>query len=886
MAEQVNIASLTIDVDDVIKESGRLKREIDKLKTSQTELDKTTEEGSEAFAENEVQIKKLSKAYKDNQMFATALDEANEDLNKTMAVQGKSTQELRDSRRQLNQISKNITGNTEEEIELREKLNKTIDEQTEALRDQSSDFNKSKDRVGEYKDSILEAVEELRKQKTVLIETRKELEANQLALTEGTEEYEDMSRALVKVNKDLDNVNNELEDTDKEVSITDFSVQGLAKSSLEAGGSMALLGIGAKKAASGIKVAAKAALAFILTPIGITLAIIAGAFLLIQNAMNRNEDSANKIKKAFSGRTGIFKIFFKIIEPIGKFLINGIAKGLELVGKIVSKVMNTITRVLERLGFEKVAAGIADFTEQVEAAAAASRALVEAEIDLQKMQRKARLIQLQFQKDAEKLRQIRDDETKSFKERIKANEDLGKVLKKQSEEELAIARKALEVAELRIQMDGASTENLDARADALVEIADIEERITGQESEQLVNRVSLQREATEAIVAANEAEADAAEEAAKRKMEAAKEAAEAAVAWAEFELNHYVRSNKSKLDSDKFLSEEAVKEEEKRLEEIANKRAVFAAEQFTKGTLEAVDYNNELAAIQEEYENNLKQLRLDRSAAEKERLAIDSENSLQLLEESLNSAFEIEALNLERNRELEVAAAEKTGADVNIIKDKYTQREIELQDAVNDAKIDGFGQVFESFASALGEETKAGKAAAIASTLISTYQSAQNAYTSLSGIPVVGVGLGIAAAGAAVIAGLKRVGKIRNTPEKLSKGAILSGRSHTSGGIPFSIGGELGFEAEDKESIINKKSTAMFRPLLSAINVAGGGKRFAGGAFLGSTSGSPSSLLIDYDLLASRIAQANENLPNPVVSVEEIETVKSNVDVVERLATS
>ena len=38
MAEQVNIASLTIDVDDVIKESVRLKKEMDSLKKSQKEL--------------------------------------------------------------------------------------------------------------------------------------------------------------------------------------------------------------------------------------------------------------------------------------------------------------------------------------------------------------------------------------------------------------------------------------------------------------------------------------------------------------------------------------------------------------------------------------------------------------------------------------------------------------------------------------------------------------------------------------------------------------------------------------------------------------------------------------------------------------------------------
>ena len=60
-------------------------------------------------------------------------------------------------------------------------------------------------------------------------------------------------------------------------------------------------------------------------------------------------------------------------------------------------------------------------------------------------------------------------------------------------------------------------------------------------------------------------------------------------------------------------------------------------------------------------------------------------------------------------------------------------------------------------------------------------------------------------------------------------GGVLKGASHAQGGIPFSVGGRLGFEAEGGEAIINKRSTAMFKPLLSRINAAGGGVQFADG---------------------------------------------------------
>jgi len=63
--------------------------------------------------------------------------------------------------------------------------------------------------------------------------------------------------------------------------------------------------------------------------------------------------------------------------------------------------------------------------------------------------------------------------------------------------------------------------------------------------------------------------------------------------------------------------------------------------------------------------------------------------------------------------------------------------------------------------------------------------------------------------------------------QKFEDGGVLSGPSHANGGIPFTVNGVGGFEAEGGEAIINKKSTAMFKPLLSAINQAGGGVSFA-----------------------------------------------------------
>ena len=86
-----------------------------------------------------------------------------------------------------------------------------------------------------------------------------------------------------------------------------------------------------------------------------------------------------------------------------------------------------------------------------------------------------------------------------------------------------------------------------------------------------------------------------------------------------------------------------------------------------------------------------------------------------------------------------------------------------------------------NLASILGEETAAGKAAAIASATISTFQSATDSYKSLAGIPIIGPALGFAAAGAAVASGFAQVKAI--TATKLPS---LAGKSAPSvgGGSP------------------------------------------------------------------------------------------------------
>jgi len=66
----------------------------------------------------------------------------------------------------------------------------------------------------------------------------------------------------------------------------------------------------------------------------------------------------------------------------------------------------------------------------------------------------------------------------------------------------------------------------------------------------------------------------------------------------------------------------------------------------------------------------------------------------------------------------------------------------------------------------------------------------------------------------------------------LTRGGMFHGASHANGGVKFRVGGTI-HEAEGGEAIINKKSTARFRPILSAINsYNGNGVKFADGGII------------------------------------------------------
>ena len=170
----------------------------------------------------------------------------------------------------------------------------------------------------------------------------------------------------------------------------------------------------------------------------------------------------------------------------------------------------------------------------------------------------------------------------------------------------------------------------------------------------------------------------------------------------------------------------------------------------------------------EQEEDPLVKLQLQRDILDAENLMIleDIEAKRELY--ALGTQARVDAEENFKNEKLridnEIVTNTRTAAgEEDKINEEASANEISWAEMTLDEKLGIISDGFNNLAKILGEESAAGKAAAIAAATISTFQGAISSYTSLSSIPIVGPVLGALAAGAAVASGVANIKKISQT---------------------------------------------------------------------------------------------------------------------------
>jgi hypothetical protein len=176
-------------------------------------------------------------------------------------------------------------------------------------------------------------------------------------------------------------------------------------------------------------------------------------------------------------RMELEKIALAAIDA-GKEIGNNIGDAISEVGAIYEKAAEGVSKISIKANYE-----------QAKATTAATKAAKFAAAEFAKLN-------AEKLKEAELFRQIRDDETKTFAERIQANKDLKKSLEEQQKLQSDQIQKQITAAELAVQQNG-NDENKLALMEAQNAQLELEETITGQLSEQKTNQVGLEKELLE-----------------------------------------------------------------------------------------------------------------------------------------------------------------------------------------------------------------------------------------------------------------------------------------------------------------------------------------------------------------------------------------------------
>jgi len=213
---------------------------------------------------------------------------------------------------------------------------------------------------------------------------------------------------------------------------------------------------------------------------------------LFENPVEKIEELGKAITE------GLYNRFIELLDVVGlvgkslvQLVIGDFSGALDTIKQAGRETVDVFTGVDESLEsvVETITAYTTETLKQADAITKTAKAADRAAVEFAKLN-------AQYLKDAEVQRQIRDDETKTFAERIEANNKLNEILGEQQKLQKEQVQIGIDAAQQQYDIN-ASEENYIALQESKVAMLELEETITGQLSEQKTNQVSLEKELLE-----------------------------------------------------------------------------------------------------------------------------------------------------------------------------------------------------------------------------------------------------------------------------------------------------------------------------------------------------------------------------------------------------
>lgn len=593
------------------------------------------------------------------------------------------------------------------------------------------------------------------------------------------------------------------------------------------------------------------------------IALIAG----VVSKINDSEERVNKLKVAFAPLNVVVDVFSNILSNLADILVD-VAVGIG----------NLATRILDFVGAQNQANQSArDYAD-----------LAKAEIALEKQKRQSKIDDALTDEAIAKAHvRFNNAERQNIKERKQALEDVIALEKKQMQSRLDIAKE-----ELRIAKENAKKDDNDASANE--RIADLEANVIRIRTEYFNKEkeiASKRRELNQKIAEENQ---KLVEDAKKAVLELRKVQDKTADLQIDAIADEQDRDNKrlelkyqqlrAELNSQINNQSNSIALRKAYQEQLTAIEALYAKE---RADLSKKQADADLKNLEEQEQ---KKAELLKKSADLEKQLIDAIDQARIKattdeQERASLEYQKKLTDLNLQMQTELADKELTEEQKFLIEQRYAQLRLDaeseynnqskqISQRANEAKMQSYTQLSQSISgvvSALGENTKADKAAKKISASLSLVTNALALSKSIEKAMNLPFPANLAAAASSVATVTAMIGNIRSIGGFATGGYIggpgAKGTSTSDSNLAYLSKGE---------SVLNAHATSLYSPLLSALNQS------AGGAPINAISASTSAN--NSNFLAEQFAKALAQMPNPVVAVTEINRVGKNVTVIEDLA--
>ena len=324
-----------------------------------------------------------------------------------------------------------------------------------------------------------------------------------------------------------------------------------------------------------------------------------------------------------------------------------------------------------------------------------------------------------------------------------------------------------------------------------------------------------------------------------------------------------------------------------KLQQVEAERKL-AAEKLQKEAIDEQTRQELLLNLERQYQQKRQAVLAEAAEAERKRMEQETANMFtERLMGAANNELEQERIKLEQIKYLRDNARQMEGESIeawnarrleleqNYLdqKNALAQKEVQVEQAKYEAYATiagGIGQVFEAMGESNEDFARLSKVLALAEIAINTGKAIAAGVAQAQSVPFPGNIAAIATTVATIMANIATaISTVKSA--KFARGGLIFGPgTGTSDSITAQV--------SNGESVMTANATAMFSPLLSAINQLGGGVPIVhhGGA----------SSQMGEDMLAAAIAKGYALAPAPVVSVREISDVSNRVQVIEDMARS